>query len=82
MTAAVLAEAGFEVLILEEGPDIDTTTVASNSTEAISRLYRNGGLTPILGSQSIAFVEGCCVGGSCRPATSTVVELGVRRCFS
>ena len=32
--------------------------------DAIARLYRNGGVTPILGRPSIAFVEGCCVGGS------------------
>lgn len=63
-TAATLAEHGYEVLILEEGPNIDTATMATNSTDAIRRLYRNGGITPILGNQTIAFVEGRCVGGS------------------
>ena len=63
-TAATLAENGYEVLILEEGPDIDTSRMSSNSIDAIARLYRNGGMTPILGNQTIAYVEGRCVGGS------------------
>jgi nucleoside-diphosphate-sugar epimerase/choline dehydrogenase-like flavoprotein len=64
VTAATLAEAGHEVLLLEEGPNADTSQIATNSTEAISRLYRNGGMTPILGRQAMAYVEGRCVGGS------------------
>ena len=64
ISAAFLAEAGYDVVLLEEGDDIDTTSVQSNSTEALSTLYRNGGLTPILGNLSMAYVEGCCVGGS------------------
>ena len=63
-TAMALAEEGYEVLVLEEGPDADTTRIASNSIAAIGQLYRNGGMTPMLGTQSIAFVEGRCVGGS------------------
>src|SRR6185369_8325114 len=63
-TATALAEAGCDVLILEEGPNVDTSRIASNSTDAISLLYRNGGMTPMLGRQSTAFVEGRCVGGS------------------
>jgi len=64
ITAATLATRGYEVVVLEEGPYLDTSTIASNSPDAIARLYRNGGLTPILGNQSIAYVEGRCVGGS------------------
>ncbi|MBI1816119.1 MAG: FAD-dependent oxidoreductase [Deltaproteobacteria bacterium] len=64
ISAATLAARGYEVLVLEEGPFLDTSTIASNSPEAIARLYRNGGLTPILGNQTIAYVEGRCVGGS------------------
>jgi nucleoside-diphosphate-sugar epimerase/choline dehydrogenase-like flavoprotein len=64
VTAAILAEAGHDVLLLEEGPDVDPGSLRSNSVEAFSRLYRNGGMTPILGRQNIAFVEGRCVGGS------------------
>ncbi len=64
VTAAALAEGGREVLLLEEGPNVDTSRIATNSPDAISLLYRNGGMTPMLGRQSIAFVEGRCVGGS------------------
>ena len=64
LTAATLSARGYEVVLLEDGPDIDTARVTSNSPEAIARLYRNGGLTPILGNQTIAYVEGRCLGGS------------------
>ena len=64
VTAATLAEAGHEVLILEEGPEADTDRFAGHSPEAVATLYRGGGLTPMLGRPMIAFVEGCCVGGS------------------
>src|SRR5262245_5497205 len=64
VTAATLAARGIEVLLLEEGPNIDTRDVVSNSPRAISLLYRNGELTPIFGNQTIAYVEGRCVGGS------------------
>lgn len=63
-TAATLASRGYEVVVLEEGPQLDTGALATNSPEAIARLYRGGGVTPILGHPSIAFVEGRCVGGS------------------
>jgi nucleoside-diphosphate-sugar epimerase/choline dehydrogenase-like flavoprotein len=64
VTAASLSAQGYQVMLLEEGPYEDTSRIVSNSTEAIARLYRNGGMTPILGKQSIAYVEGRCVGGS------------------
>lgn len=64
VTAATLAARGYEVVTIEEGPHADTSRTATNSPEAIARLYRNGGLTPILGRQPIAYVEGRCVGGS------------------
>jgi nucleoside-diphosphate-sugar epimerase/choline dehydrogenase-like flavoprotein len=63
-TAATLATRGYDVVVLEEGPHIDTSSMATNSPAAIAQLYRNGGVTPILGRQSIAYVEGRCVGGS------------------
>lgn len=63
-TAATLAERGYDVLVLEEGPAVDSSALATNSPEAIATLYRNGGVTPILGAPNIAFVEGRCVGGS------------------
>jgi nucleoside-diphosphate-sugar epimerase/choline dehydrogenase-like flavoprotein len=63
-TACLLGEQGRDVTILEEGPDVETSVIDSNSVDAIERLYRHGGMAPILGNQSVAFVEGRCVGGS------------------
>ncbi len=64
VTAATLAEAGRDVLVLEEGPEGGAATASGHSPEAIATVYRNGGLTPMLGRPAIAFVEGRCVGGS------------------
>jgi choline dehydrogenase-like flavoprotein len=64
VVAATLAEAGFEVVIAEEGPDVQDSVERANSPESIHRQYRNGGLTPIMGNPRIAYMEGRCVGGS------------------
>ena len=64
VTAAALAEAGYSVLIAEEGSLVDTSAMATHTPQAMRLLYRNGGLSPILGGTNIGFVEGCCVGGS------------------
>ncbi|MBI2821330.1 MAG: GMC family oxidoreductase [Acidobacteria bacterium] len=64
ITAATLAAAGCSVLIAEEGPQVDTSVMATHTPEAMRLLYRNGGLSPMLGNSRVAFVEGCCVGGS------------------
>lgn len=61
--AATLAQAGRAVSILEEGPPIAPGFVP-HAPASIGQLYRNGGLTPVLGTPTVAFVEGCCVGGS------------------
>ncbi len=63
-TAAVLAEAGFDVLVLEEGPDVRQGSVVPFSLEQMDRQYRAGGVTAAIGFPSIAYTEGCCVGGS------------------
>lgn len=64
VTAATLAEAGFSVLLTEEGPAVDTSKLATHTPKAMRLLYRNGGLSPILGASNIAFAEGRCLGGS------------------
>jgi choline dehydrogenase-like flavoprotein len=62
-TAALLAEAGFDVLIVEEGPWVDQDTVAPFSLDQMDRQYRAGGVTVALGLPSIAYTEGRCAGG-------------------
>lgn len=63
VTAALLAEAGFDVLIAEEGPWVDQDTVAPFSLQQMDRQYRSGGVTVALGLPSIAYTEGRCAGG-------------------
>lgn len=62
-TAAILAEAGIDVLVVEEGPWVDQGSVAPFSLEQMDRQYRSGGVTVALGFPSIAYTEGRCAGG-------------------
>lgn len=62
-TAAILAEAGLDVLIVEEGPWVEQGSVRPFSLEQMDRQYRSGGLTVALGRPSIAYTEGRCAGG-------------------
>lgn len=64
VVAATLAEAGLDVLVLEEGPRVDPGSFSTHSPRAFATMYRDGGMTPLLGPASVAFVEGRCVGGS------------------
>jgi choline dehydrogenase-like flavoprotein len=63
VTAALLAEAGFDVLIVEEGPWVEQESVRPFSLEQMDRQYRAGGVTVALGLPSIAYTEGRCAGG-------------------
>ena len=62
-TAAILAEAGHQVLIVEEGEWVDQGSVVPFSLEQMDRQYRSGGVTVALGLPSIAYTEGKCAGG-------------------
>ncbi len=62
-TAAILAEAGHDVLIVEEGPWIEQGEVSPFSLDQMSKQYRSGGVTVALGVPSIAYTEGRCAGG-------------------
>lgn len=62
-TAALLAEAGFSVVILEEGPWIPQGALRPFSLEQMTEQYRGGGVTVALGRPSIAYAEGRCAGG-------------------
>ena len=63
-TAIELAKAGFDVVVLEEGQRHSLQSYGQSSTKAMQLLYRNKGMTPIIGSVPIGFVEGKCLGGS------------------
>ncbi|MBA3286791.1 MAG: GMC family oxidoreductase [Acidimicrobiia bacterium] len=62
-TAAILAESGLDVLVVEEGPLVRQGDVVAFSLEQMDRQYRAGGVTAALGFPSIAYTEGCCAGG-------------------
>jgi choline dehydrogenase-like flavoprotein len=62
-TAALLAEAGCDVLVVEEGSWVEQGDVVPFSLEQMDRQYRAGGVTVALGRPSIAYTEGCCAGG-------------------
>jgi choline dehydrogenase-like flavoprotein len=64
ITAALLAEAGRDVLVLEEGPWVDADDVEPFSLDQMARQYRQGGVTAALGRPPVAYAEGRCAGGS------------------
>ena len=64
MSAALLAEAGLDVLIVEEGPDLPLSSAPSYSLAEMNQKYRNSGLTTTFGAPNITYIEGRCVGGS------------------
>jgi choline dehydrogenase-like flavoprotein len=64
ITALELARAGLNVYVLEQGSRWPLDGYGQGSVEAMRRLYRRRGMTPILGRVPIGYVEGACVGGS------------------
>jgi choline dehydrogenase-like flavoprotein len=63
-TAAVLAGAGREVVVVEEGPWVDPEAVEPFSLQEMVAKYRHHGSSAALGSPPVAYAEGRCVGGS------------------
>jgi len=63
-TAAVLAEGGRSVTVLEEGPALEPGSVEPFSLDELARAYRHRGSSAALGAPPIAYAEGRCVGGS------------------
>ena len=61
---AELAEAGVDVLFVEEGSYHPTESFNPYLSESIPRLYRDGGTTVIYGKPSFPYSEGRCVGGT------------------
>jgi choline dehydrogenase-like flavoprotein len=63
LTAARLAEAGHDVLVLEEGPHVDQAAIDPFSLDQMGRQYRHAGVSAALGRPPVAYAEGRCVGG-------------------
>jgi choline dehydrogenase-like flavoprotein len=62
--AAELAEAGVDVVLLEEGGYHPTESFTAETGRALRTLYRDGGGGMTLGRPSVLYAEGRCVGGS------------------
>lgn len=62
--AAELAEAGFDVVILEEGAYYQTRDFTADTSAMVRQLYRDGGASMAIGTPPIMFQEGRAVGGS------------------
>jgi choline dehydrogenase-like flavoprotein len=63
VVGAELAEAGHDVVLVEEGGYHPTSSFNPYLTESIPRLYRDAGGTIIVGRPPIPYAEGRCVGG-------------------
>lgn len=63
ITACLLAEAGRDVLLIEEGSYLPLKSCPPFSQTELEQKYRNGGLTAAFGKPKIQYVEGRCVGG-------------------
>jgi choline dehydrogenase-like flavoprotein len=63
ITACLLAEAGREVLLIEEGDYLALESSAPFSRDEMVQKYRHGGQTVAMGATKVAYVEGRCVGG-------------------
>ncbi len=63
ITAALLAEAGRNVLLVEDGPYMRLDSAPHFSQQEMMQKYRNGGITVGMGNANVSYVEGRCVGG-------------------
>jgi choline dehydrogenase-like flavoprotein len=64
VVAAELAEAGLDVVVLEEGGHHATGEFTPDSSAMVRLLYRDGGAAFARGRPPVQFAEGRCVGGS------------------
>jgi choline dehydrogenase-like flavoprotein len=62
--AAELADAGIDVVLVEEGGYHPTESFTAEAGRALRTLYRDGGAGLALGKPPVFFSEGRCVGGS------------------
>jgi len=62
--AAELAEAGFDVVVVEEGSYYQTRDFTADTSAMVRQLYRDSGATMAIGNPPILYQEGRAVGGS------------------
>ena len=61
--ADYLLEAGFSVLMIEEGDDYSSDNVPKSALDGMTGMWRGGGLTPAFGSPTVTYAEARCFGG-------------------
>jgi choline dehydrogenase-like flavoprotein len=64
VTAAILAEAGLDVIVVEAGPYMTRHTYPDDPVDALTALYRDGGLTIAEGRPAVPVPVGRAVGGT------------------
>lgn len=64
LTAWYLAQRGKDVLVIEEGPDIEAVFTDASVTSTMPTLWREGGIIPIMSNVKLVHAEGRCVGGT------------------
>ncbi|MEO6419854.1 MAG: GMC family oxidoreductase N-terminal domain-containing protein, partial [Polyangiaceae bacterium] len=64
VAAHTLAEAGFSVAIVEEGPWVKTRAFGEDVSTAFTKMMRNGATQAIEGRSFVPLLQGRCVGGS------------------
>lgn len=62
--AALLAEAGHDVVVIEEGPAVEAGELSGDLRSMMARLYRDGGQTMSVGNTPILIPVGRVVGGT------------------
>jgi choline dehydrogenase-like flavoprotein len=72
--ARVLAEAGLDVIVLEEGDHHDASDFTTDPLHALRTLYRDNGLTACEGRPPIPLPVGRCVGGTTIINSGTAVR--------
>lgn len=63
VTAALLAEAGQDVLVVEEGSDVPQGRWPRFSLDQLQAQYRGSGMTAMFGNGLVNYAEGSCLGG-------------------
>jgi choline dehydrogenase-like flavoprotein len=63
-SALVLAEAGLDVVVLEEGPEVRDEDRGQGSVASFMRLFRDRGTQVAMGRSVIPILQGRCLGGT------------------
>ncbi len=67
VAAQVLAEAGLDVVILEEGPLLRPEEISRNCGIGMTQVFHEGGMRTMIGPTATPTMQGRCVGGSTLP---------------